>query len=69
MASANPLRIVSWNVNDLNLPEQCTVVLRELHRLRDNICFIHETHFKAHQVPKFHNRRFPLVYHSCAYRL
>lgn len=50
--------IVSWNVNSLNLTEERTRVLRGLHRLRASVCFIQETHFRAHQVPKFHDRRF-----------
>lgn len=30
------------------------------------MCFIQETHFTASQIPRFHDHRYPVAYHSCA---
>lgn len=37
-----------------------------MHRLKDDICSIQETHFKSAQIQRFTDRRFMGVYHSCA---
>lgn len=64
-AQGSPLRIVSWNVNGLNTPENRSIVLRELHRLKAGVCLIQETYFRGDAIPRLRNRRYPQTYHSC----
>lgn len=62
---AGSLRIISWNINSLNVPEKSIMTLREIHKLGADVCFIQETHFTASQIPRFHDHRYPVAYHSC----
>lgn len=50
----------------LNSPEKCTSLLVELGRLKSQIIFLQETHFRKDKIPRLGNRRFPIVYHSAS---
>lgn len=58
------LKLVSWNVKGLNVPEKHSSCLAELWRQRPQVAFLQETHFQADKIPKLHSKHFPTVYHS-----
>ena len=57
------LNVTSYNVKGLNNPEKRSKLLAELSRLKSQIIFLQETHFKNDKIPKLGNRKFPTVYH------
>lgn len=62
--AAVPQRILSWNVRGLNVPEKRGIVLRELHRLKVQICYIQETHFVNTKIPSFRDIKYPHAHHA-----
>lgn len=66
MAAEGSSRVISWNMKGLNTPEKRSFTLLELHRLRGDIGFLQETHFKADSGPKLHNHKYLTAYNLCA---
>lgn len=60
------LKIISYNVKGLNTPEKRTIILSELWRLKAQVAFIQETHFRQDRIPRLYNFRYPICYNSCS---
>lgn len=60
------ITLTSYNVKGLNSPEKRTRLLTELRRMKSQIIFLQETHFRNDKTPKLGNRRFPTVYHGAS---
>lgn len=61
------ITFTSYNVKGLNVPEKWIRLLAELGRLKSQIIFLQETHFRRDKIPSLKNHRFPIfpiVYHS-----
>lgn len=58
------LNIISLNVKGLNMPEKRRVLLHDMRRLRTDVVFLQETHFRENNLPLLKNRYFPTVYHT-----
>lgn len=53
-----------FNARGLNIPEKRRMLFQDLHRLKNDLAFIQETHFKGDKFPLLQNKFFPKVYHS-----
>lgn len=58
------LKIVSLNVQGLNTPEKRSKLLLTMHRLKANVIFLQETHFRSNNTPKLSNAQYPTVLHA-----
>lgn len=52
------------NAKGLNTPEKRRMLLHDLQRLKSDIAFIWETHFRDNKMPMLRSGLFPTVYHS-----
>lgn len=60
----NALNIVSLNVKGLNTPEKRRMLLHDMRRLKADVIFLQEKHFRNNCLPILKNRFYPVVYHS-----
>lgn len=58
------LNVLSLNVKGLNIPEKRRMLLQDLYRMKSDVAFIQETHFKEGKLPILKFKFFPVVYHS-----
>lgn len=57
-------KLVSLNARGLNVPEKRTQVLLSMHKLKADIIYVQETHFKTDSIPKFSDLRYPTAFHA-----
>uniref|UniRef100_A0A8C5PL06 exodeoxyribonuclease III n=1 Tax=Leptobrachium leishanense TaxID=445787 RepID=A0A8C5PL06_9ANUR len=58
------LNLISMNVRGLNMPAKCSKALAEFQRLKGDVIFVQETHFREGSAPGFRNARYPTGYFS-----
>lgn len=58
------VNVLSFNERGLNISEKRRMLFQDLHRLKTDLAFIQETHFKGDKFPLLQNKFFPKVYHS-----
>lgn len=58
------LKVTSFNVRGLNVPEKCSWLLADLWKCKTQVAFLQEMHFRNDTVPRLTNRDFPLAHHS-----
>uniref|UniRef100_A0A8C5LSB4 exodeoxyribonuclease III n=1 Tax=Leptobrachium leishanense TaxID=445787 RepID=A0A8C5LSB4_9ANUR len=54
-----PLRLLTYNVKGLNIPEKRRRLMRDLGALRSSVVFLQETHFRSDTPPTLTSRLFP----------
>lgn len=58
------MQVISLNAKGFNIPEERHMMLHDLKRLRMDVEFLQETHFRSDKLPFLKNRFYPTTYHS-----
>uniref|UniRef100_A0A803JQ02 Reverse transcriptase domain-containing protein n=1 Tax=Xenopus tropicalis TaxID=8364 RepID=A0A803JQ02_XENTR len=58
------VKFYSLNVRGLNTPQKRNLTLNEAFKVKADILFYQETHFKKPNPPSFQNRKYPIAYHA-----
>lgn len=60
----NTLKVVSQNVKGLNIPEKRSQILNMMSKLKADVIFLQETHFRTDNTPKLASHKYPISFHA-----